>query len=41
MLKEDGSNALEWEKETPEKFWLPLIAKNEDGEIETTGHVQC
>jgi hypothetical protein len=38
-MKKEGQKDYEW-KEDGESFWLPMLAKNEEGEIENNGFVR-
>ena len=38
-MRKEGQKDYEW-KEDGESFWLPMLAKNEEGEIENNGFVR-
>ena len=41
MLKKDGSNTLDWQKDDDAQFWINMTAKNDDGVLEFNGKVRC
>jgi hypothetical protein len=39
-MKKEGDKPLEWDKEG-ENFWLPMLAKSNEGVMENNGFVRC
>lgn len=38
-MRKEGDVAFEWDKEG-ESFWLPMMAKNNEGVMENNGYVR-